>query len=37
MNDMIEITRNEDCGILIMLDLSAAFDTVNHDYLRENL
>ena len=37
MNDMIEITRNEDCGILIMLDLSAAFDTVDHDYLLEDL
>ena len=37
MNDMIEITRNGDCGILIMLDLSAAFDTVDHDYLLEDL
>ena len=37
MNDMIDITRNGDCGILVMLDLSAAFDTVDHDYLLEDL
>ena len=37
MNDMIEITRNNECGILIMIDLSAAFDTVNHAYLLEDL
>ena len=37
MNDMIEITRNNECGILIMIDLSAAFDTVDHDYLLEDL
>ena len=37
MNDMIEIIRNNECGILIMIDLSAAFDTVNHTYLLEDL
>ena len=37
MNDMIEMTRNNECGILIMIDLSAAFDTVDHDYLLEDL
>ena len=37
MNDMIEISRNNECGILIMIDLSAAFDTVNHAYLLGDL
>ena len=33
MNDMISIMDEGKCGILIMLDLSAAFDTVVHEYL----
>ena len=37
MNDMIEMTRNGECGILVMIDLSAAFDTVDHGYLLEDL
>ena len=37
MNDMIEIIRNNQCGILVMIDLSAAFDTVDHTYLLEDL
>ena len=37
MNYMIDINEKGDCGILIMLDLSAAFDTVEHDYLLEDL
>ena len=37
MNDLIEITRNNDCGIQIIIDLSAAFDTVDHAYLLEGL
>ena len=37
MNDMIEITNSEKCGILVMLDLSAAFDTVNHNDLLDDL
>ena len=32
---MIEITSNNECGI--MIDLSAALDTVNHAYLLEDL
>ena len=37
LNDMIEITRNGDCGILVMIDLSAAFDTVDHKYIIDDL
>ena len=37
VNDMIEITNSERCGILVMLDLSAAFDTVNHNDLLDDL
>ena len=33
MNDMIQITDDGKCGILVMLDLSAAFDTVVHELL----
>ena len=36
-NDMIDITVNGKCGILVMLDLSAAFDTVDHMLLLEDL
>ena len=28
MNDMIQMVSEGKCGILVMLDLSAAFDTV---------
>ena len=37
MNDMISMLDNGKCGILIMLDLSAAFDTVVHEYLLNDL
>ena len=37
MNDMVNIVDEGKCGILIMLDLSAAFDTVVHEYLFEDL
>ena len=37
INDMTETITNGKCGILIMLDLSAAFDTVNHELLLEDL
>ena len=36
-NDMTEIITNGKCGILVMLDLSAAFDTVEHKLLLEDL
>ena len=37
VNDMNEIIVNGKCGIMIMLDLSAAFDTVDHKLLLESL
>ena len=37
MNDMIGIVDEGKCGILIMLDLSAAFDTVVHEYLLDDM
>ncbi|XP_064104342.1 uncharacterized protein LOC135214206 [Macrobrachium nipponense] len=37
MNDMIGLLDEGKCGILIMLDLSAAFDTVVHEYLLDDL
>ena len=37
MNDMIGLLDEGGCGILIMLDLSAAFDTVVHKYLLKDL
>ena len=37
MNDMTETIVNGKCGILIMLDLSAAFDTVDHELLLDDL
>ena len=33
MNDMLTMIDEGKCGILVMLDLSAAFDTVVHEYL----
>ena len=37
MNDMIQMVSEGKCGILVMLDLSAAFDTVVHEYLLSDL
>ena len=37
MNDMIQIVSEGKCGILVMLDLSAVFDTVVHEYLLSDL
>ena len=37
MNDMIQMVNEGKCGILVMLDLSAAFDTVVHEYLLSDL
>ena len=37
INDLILLMDNGLCGILILLDLSAAFDTVRHDLLLEDL
>ena len=37
MNDMIQMVSEGKCGILVMLDLSAEFDTVVHEYLLTNL
>ena len=37
MNDMIQMVSEGRCGILVMLDLSAAFDTVVHEYLLSDL
>ena len=37
MNDMIQIISEGRCGILVMLDLSAAFDTVVHEFLLNDL
>ena len=37
MNDMIQMVSEGKCGILVMLDLSAAFDTVAHEYLLNDL
>ena len=37
MNDMIQMVSEGKCGILVMLDLSAAFDTVVHAYLLSDL
>ena len=37
MNDMVQMVSEGKCGILVMLDLSAVFDTVVHEYLLTNL
>ena len=37
INDMTDIIANGKCGILVMLDLSAAFDTVDHNLLLKDL
>ena len=37
MNAMIQMVSEGKCGILVMLDLSAAFDTVVHEYLLSDL
>ena len=35
MNDLLEGMDNQEVTALIAVDLSAAFDTVDHDILRE--
>ena len=37
MNGMIQMVSKGKCGILVLLDLSAAFDTVVHEYLLSDL
>ena len=37
MNDMIQMVSERKCGIIVMLDLSAVFDTVVHEYLLSDL
>ena len=37
MNDMIQMVSEGKCGILVMLDPSAVFDTVAHEYLLSDL
>ena len=37
MNDMIQMVSEGKCGISVMLDQSAAFDTVVHEYLLSDL
>ena len=37
VNDMLECLDEGKCGILILLDLSAAFDTVEHELLIDDL
>ena len=37
VSDMIDIIEDSKCGILVMLDLSAAFDTVDHKLLLQDL
>ena len=37
MNDMIQMVSEGNCGIFVMLDLCAAFDTVVHEYLLSDL
>ncbi|XP_068246837.1 uncharacterized protein [Palaemon carinicauda] len=37
VNDMLEMVDEDKCGILILLDLSAAFDTVVHELLLNDL
>ena len=37
MNDTIQMVSKGKCGILVMLDLSAAFDIVVHEYILSDL
>ena len=37
VSDLLEYMDNGQCAILILLDLSAAFDTVDHELLIDNL
>ncbi|CAB4041365.1 Hypothetical predicted protein, partial [Paramuricea clavata] len=36
-NDILKVIDNNKCVILLLLDLSAAFDTVDHDILLNRL
>ena len=37
MNDLVKIVDDGNCGILVILDLTAAFDTVDHNFLLDDL
>ena len=37
INDITKAVANGNCGILVMLDLSATFDTVEHKFLLKDL
>ena len=37
VNDIMNMMQNKDCVVLILLDLSAAFDTIDHDLIIKKL